>query len=194
MTIQFRNLDLVRATIQGTPKVLTRATRSAIDRTLTQSRKRFAEIVKNDLGIKAKSVRGRTRLIRTRADQLEGRMWAFDAPIPLRDFAFRVARRSATRGAVIVRDEVGGTPRQSSTAFVNPKAGGRFAGTPYRRVRRGKKRVGRNPIRLAMGPSMAFQLDRVIAEPRFRFNAFVDTTYKRLFQQSLHKQLRKLKR
>ena len=162
MTIRISGLDRFRANLRAVPREVRRATRLANRDTLTHARTQVSKQVRQELGIAAKKSRRRLILLTPKGADTTARMVASNSPIPLGDFKIKRVRHGRTQVGIIVKDTIGKPPRQSSSAFLNPRAKPPFNRVPFRR-----ETSSRLPIARAFGPSMAIQLDAIMAQAGF---------------------------
>jgi len=190
--ITFKGLDETIRDLKALPAQATRAARNALGVVLTESQREIIDITNRELGLKKSEIRRRLKVERPKFVSgqviLSGQITATNARIRLSQYKTRIVKKSATRAAVYVKDEIGKGERLSESAFINPRFNRK---TPYRRITRGGRRVPRTPIVQASGPSMAVHL-RAIVTPAYQQKK--GDRFVALFNQKLDEQIVKGRR
>jgi len=168
MAVVVKGLEPLVRDLRGMPKKSQKALRDALNIVLDESIKEIINITNRELGIK-KSI-ARRQLTVKRPKIISGQLTLFakieasKRRIPLREYKPRIITRSPTRAAVSVKDQIGKPTRISGSAFVNPRHNRKDV---MRRITRSGKRVGRLPVNVAAGPSMAVHLGAIVT-PSFQ--------------------------
>ena len=160
-------LAQLQAGLRGTPRQINRATRNAVNRTLTMARKAFVDEFYSGTGATRRSfssrkINRRLVIIRAKQGETEGRIEASDATLPLKAYNPKPVSvsHSGTRARLSVQDEYGQGRRVTRETWINPKA------VKNRTLPGPMVTTGTGP-RQASGPSMAVQLAHIapVIEP-----------------------------
>ena len=161
-------LAQLQAGLRGTPRQINRATRNAVNRTLTMARKAFVDEFYSGTGATRRSfssrrINRRIVIIRAKQGETEGRIEASDATLPLRAYNPKPVSvsHSGTRARLLVQDEYGQGQRVTRETWINPKA------VKNRTLPGPMVTVSAKKLFYARGPSMAVQLAHIapVIEP-----------------------------
>jgi hypothetical protein len=192
MAVVVKGLDRLVRELQGMPKKVQRAARNALNVALTESNRDIIAITHRELGLKKSLIRRQLKIDRPRFVSgqvvLSGEIKPSNRRIALREYKPKLRRVSATRAAVVVKDEIGKPARLSGSAFINPRHSRKDV---MRRITKNGKLVPRSPVTAAAGPSMAVHIRAIVtpAYQRKRTSRFAE-----LFNQKLDDQLKKTRR
>lgn len=144
----FSERELQRELTLLAPAAVQRAQRSAVSRTLTQSRTQISRQVREHLALKAKRVNEALDIRRParHADPVAGRIKISPKPIPLKEYGARQVRKG-----VSYRMFRQGDRSRNRNAFIVGSLGG------HAFVRAGKARL---PIKKLYGPSVLWSVER----------------------------------
>lgn len=178
-------LAQLQAGLRGTPQQISRATRNAVNRTLTHARKAVVDEFYSGTGATRRSfssrkINRRLVLVRARQGETTGRIEASDATLPLKAYNPSPVgvTHSGTRARLSVQNEYGQGRRTTRETWINPKA-------VKRRTLPGSMYTSGTGPRSARGPSMAVQLAHIAPVVEPALGAFLAQDFAQQFDRQL---------